>query len=85
MKFKISEKKIIEIDFEQLMNQLIIRIMNHKKNRFRQNSKSFKTESISDLKFDDKNNLNSNSNSRRLKTDDKEKKKFDDCFLTHDS
>jgi len=40
MKFKISEKKIIEIDFEQLMNQLIIRIMNHKKNKLKSNLKT---------------------------------------------
>ena len=56
------------------MNQLIIRIMNHKKNKFKQNLKFFKTESISDLKSDNKNNSNSNSNSRRLRTDSKEKK-----------
>ncbi len=48
--------------------------MNHKKNRFKQNSKTFKNENNSDLKSDNKNNLNSNLNSRKLKTNDKEKK-----------
>ena len=63
MKFEISEKKkITEINFEQLMNQLIIRIINHKKFKFKSNLKIFKNESNSDSKFDAKNNSNSNSN-----------------------
>ena len=74
-----EKERIIEIDLEQLMNQLIIRIMNHKKKRFKSNSKSLKIESISDLKFNSKNNSNSNSNSnsnfRKLKSDNKEKEK----------
>src|SRR6266513_414052 len=56
-----KKKKIIKIDFKQLMNQLIIRIMNYKKNRLRQNSKFLKTESNFDSKSDTKNNSNSNS------------------------
>src|SRR5436189_289755 len=62
------------------MNQLIIRIMNHKKNKFKQNSKFLKTESNSDSKSDTKNNSNLNSNSnfnfKKLKYDKKKKNKI---------
>ena len=63
------------------MNQLIVRIMNHKKNRLKSNSKILKNESNSDSKSDAKNNLNSNSNFnfKKLKSD-KEKKRHT-CHL----
>ena len=58
------------------MNQLIVRIMNHKKNRFKSNLKTLKNENNSDSKSDAKNNSNSNSNFnfKKLKSD-KEKEK----------
>ena len=69
-----KKERIIKINLKQLMNQLIIRIMNHKKNRLKSNSKTLKNESNSDLKSDTKNNSNSNSNFKKL-ISDKEKRK----------
>ena len=71
-----KKERIIKIDFKQLMNQLIVRIINHKKNRFKSNLKTLKNENNSDLKSDAKNNSNSNSNFnfKKLRSD-KEKKK----------
>src|SRR6266513_1201649 len=74
-----KKKRITEIDLKQLINQLIIRVMNHKKNRLRQNSKSLKIESNLNSKSDTKNNSNSNSNSNfnfRKSKSDKEKEKI---------
>src|SRR6266480_2071453 len=61
-----KKERIIKIDLEQLMNQLIARIMNHKKKRLKSNSKSLKIES----NF----NSNSNFNFRKLRLSKKKRK-----------
>ena len=57
------------------MNQLIARVMNHKKNRLKPNSKIFKNEVNLNLKSDAKNNLNSNFNFKKS-ISDRDKRKL---------
>ena len=81
-----KKKRIIKIDLEQLMNQLIVRVMNHKKNRLKSNSKIFKNETNTDSKSDAKNNLNSNSNSNFKKSKpDKDNKKKRKSWVSFDN
>ncbi len=90
-----EKERIIKINLKQLMNQLIIRVMNHKKKKLKSNSKSLKNENILDLKFNSKDNLNSNSNSNPRKSKINNKEKLNDwdrikicsyCYrINHDS
>ena len=77
-----EKERIVEIDLEQLMDQLIARAMDHKKDRPKPNPKALKNEANTDPKPDGKDNSNPNPNPKRPRTDGKGKGKQDDWDKT---